>query len=255
MGWQFFEIERRDEIAVIRVDRPPVNAIDLEFAREADQVMEHVLSSDVPSALVLTGTAESFSAGLDLKRVPTYSPEEQRAMITTLNRAGSRLYAAEIPVVGAINGHAIAGGLIFAIACDYRVGPDSGSQFGLTEARAGIPFPAVPLVILKAELPFPAVRVLTLLCRNVGPEQARAMGILDELVPREAVCERAIEVARDMAAIPPGAYARVKYQMRGEAIEKTREIVATGSDPLLDSWLDPNAAAASETLLRESHSR
>jgi enoyl-CoA hydratase len=254
MGWQFFEVERRDEIAVIRIDRPPVNAIDLELAREADQVLEHVLSSNAPAALVLAGTGESFSAGLDLKRVPTYSPEEQRAMLTTLNRAGGRLYGAEIPVVGAINGHAIAGGMIFAIACDYRVGPEADSQFGLTEARAGIPFPAVPLVMLKAELPFHAVRVLTLLCRNVGPEQARAMGILDELVPREAVCERAIEIA-DMAAIPPGAYARVKYQMRGQAIEKIQEIVATGSDPLLDSWIDPNAASASETLLREGGRR
>jgi enoyl-CoA hydratase len=255
MGWQFFEIERRDEIAVIRIDRPPANAIDLELAREADQVLEQVLSSDAPAALVFTGTGENFSAGLDLKRVPTYSPEEQRAMITTLNRAGGRLYGSKIPVVGAINGHAIAGGMIFAIACDYRVGPDSDSQFGLTEARAGIPFPAVALTILKAELPPHAVRVLTLLCRNVGPEQAQAMGILDELVPREAVCDRAIEIARDMAAIPPGAYARIKYQMRDEAIEKIEEIVAKGSDPLLDSWIDPNAASASETLLREGGSR
>lgn len=254
MGWQFFRIERVDGIAVIRIDRPPVNAIDLEFAREADQVFEGVLSSDDLAAVVMVGARTSFSAGLDLKRVPTYAREEQRELITTLNRAGGRLYGAKVPVVGAVNGHAIAGGMIVALACDYRVGPDSDSQFGLTEARAGIPFPAVALTILKAELSADAVRVLTLWCRNVRPKRAQAMGVLDELVPPEAVYDRAIEVARDMAAIPPHTYARIKYQMRGEAIREIAEIVAEGKDPMLESWIDPNAASASETLLREGGS-
>lgn len=255
MGWQFFQVERLDEIAVIRIDRPPVNAIDLEFAREADQVLERVISSSDAAAVVMVGTGTSFSAGLDLKRVPTYGPEEQRALITTLNRAGGRLYGSKIPVVGAVNGHAIAGGMILALACDYRVGPDSDSQLGLTEARAGIPFPAVALTILKAELSPDAVRVLTLLCRNVRPKRAQAMGVLDELVPPEAVYDRAVEVARDMAAIPPDAYARIKYQMRDEAIHEIAEIIAEGKDPMLESWIDPDAASASESLLRESGDR
>ena len=70
MGWQSFQVEHRDQIAVIRIDRPPVNAIDLEFAREADQVLERVIASEGPSAVVMAGTGTSFSAGLDLKCVP-----------------------------------------------------------------------------------------------------------------------------------------------------------------------------------------
>ena len=65
MGWQFFQVERLDEIAVIRIDRPPVNAIDLEFAREADQVLERVISSsdaDVSSRLDACSLAPSATA-------------------------------------------------------------------------------------------------------------------------------------------------------------------------------------------------
>jgi hypothetical protein len=58
-----------------------------------------------------------------------------------------------------------------------------------------------------------------------------------------------------MAAIPPDAYARIKYQMRAEAIDEIAEIIAQGRDPMLDSWIDPGAASASQTLLREGGDR
>src|SRR5262249_61428695 len=93
-------------------------------------------------ALVITGAGACFCAGLDLKRVPLYGPEEQRAMVTAINQMVTALYACPLPVVAAVNGHAIAGGLILTLACDYRIRTTATCQLGITEARAGIPFPA-----------------------------------------------------------------------------------------------------------------
>src|SRR5512147_1108840 len=203
--------ERHGAVAVLRLAHPPVNAVDLELGRALERALDETLASDA-TALVLTGTGRAFSAGLNLKVVPLYGPAEQRAMIETANRVLARLYACPLPTVAAVNGHAVAAGLVLALACDQRVGPDAGALFGLTEARAGIPFPAAAMVIVRAELAPAAARTLTLVARNVDAARAAALGILDELVPAEAVLSRAIAIAEDLGTMPRGAYARIKHQ-------------------------------------------
>ena len=242
-------IEHDGRVAVFRLNRPPANAIDLEFAVEIEAAFTRLMDSDA-GAVVMTGSGGFFSAGLDLKHVPYYGRDEQRAMVTTINRMIARLYACPRPVVGAINGHAIAGGLIVALACDYRVGSAAPCKLGVTEARAGIPFPAAAMAVLQAELAPNVARILTLRANNVSPETALAYGLVDELQPSARVVPAAIEVARDLAGIPPDAYARIKRQLRGATIARIDDIIANGSDPLLESWLTAEAPAASAALLR-----
>jgi enoyl-CoA hydratase len=201
--------------------------------------------------VVVTGMGQAFSAGLDLKVVPTYGPEEQRAMITAANRFLTRLYSLPRPTIAAVNGHAIAGGFVVVIACDYRIGTARPCKIGLTEARAGIPFPAAAMAILRAELSPPVARVLTLVARNVGPDAARAQGVLDELEPPDRVLSRAMEVARDMARIPAEAYVRIKEQLRGEVTARLQDLIARGGDPMFASWIGSDAPAAAAAVLRK----
>lgn len=243
-------IERDGAVAVFRLNRPPANAVDLEFASELETAFTALVSESDLRAIVMTGTGNCFSAGLDLKRVPLYGPEEQRAMVTAVNRMVARLYACPLPVVGAINGHAIAGGLIIALACDYRVGSTAPCKLGVTEARAGIPFPAAAMAVLKAELAPHVARVLTLRALNVDAPTALAYGLVDELQPAARILSVAIDVARDLAAIPRDAYARIKRQVRAAAIAAIDDTLARGSDPLLEAWLSAEAPAASAALLR-----
>jgi enoyl-CoA hydratase len=241
-------IERDGVVAVVRLNRPPANAIDLAFAEALEGAFGAIGSSDA-RALVVTGTGGAFSAGLDLKLVPRYGPAEQRAMLAVANRMLARLYAWPVPVVAAVNGHAIAAGLIVALACDYRVATAAPCKLGLTEARAGIPFPAAAMAILRAEVGPGVARVLTLRAENVGPEQALASGLVDELQPPDRVVPAALAVARDLATIPAAAYATIKRQLRAGTIAFVEE-AARGTDPALDSWLVAGAADASAALLR-----
>ena len=246
-------VERDGAIAVCRFNRPPANAIDLELVAELDTAFTHLTTAGDVAAIVLTGTGGSFSAGLDLKRVPHYGREQQRAMVTGINRILARLYACPVPTVGAINGHAIAGGLVVALACDYRIGTTAPSKLGVTEARAGIPFPAVAMSVLTAEVAPHVARVLTLRANNIGPEAALAYGLVDELQPPERVVPAALDVARDLAGIPQEAYGRIKRQLRATVIAAMDEIITRGSDPALDAWLTSDAPAASAALLRGAH--
>jgi enoyl-CoA hydratase/carnithine racemase len=245
----YVRVERSDSVSVVYLDRPPVNAIDLNFVRDADECFAGLESDGSARALILTGAGRCFSAGLDLRLVPRYDRDQQREMILGVNRMIRRLYSFPCPTIAAVNGHAIAGGLCVALACDYRIGIESPCELGLTEARAGIPFPAGPMAVVNAELVPHVARRLTLVARNMSPQEAVRDGILDELQAPERLLERAAEVARDLAQIPRDAYVRIKRQLRAATIRILDEIVQTGSDPMLDAWLAPEATASSAELL------
>jgi len=247
-------LERHGAITVVRLKRPPANAITLELGQEFEAAFDAAMQ-DEPEAIVLTGTGNFFSGGLDLKVVPTYSPSQQKAFLRVLNRMIGRLYTCPVPVVGAINGHAIAGGFILALTADYRVGPTADSLFGLTEARVGVPFPAATMLVLQAELAPADLRYTILYAHIFGPQEARQRGMLDELQPPAAVLERALEVAGELASTPADGYRRIKHQVRGAAISQIEQVIATDADPMLEDWLTPGTREAAAAILSGSRNR
>jgi enoyl-CoA hydratase len=244
----YVSIERRDGIALARMDRPPANALDAELGSALIETAE-ALGAEKPRAAVLTGTGKFFSAGLDLKVVPTLTPDQQREMVLGVSRLVHSWCALPCPVVFAVNGHAIAGGLVLALAADYRVGCPVGS-FGLTEVRVGVPYPAGAIAVLRAELGPEALRVLAMAGRLVEPAEALAIGLLDELVETDVVVERALAVAAELASSPPDTYARVKQQVRGALVNELERIVREEDDPLLDEWLSADVRQAASAALR-----
>ena len=135
-------------VAVIRFERPPANAIDLAVTEEFGAFLGEIERAP-PKALVLTGSGSAFSAGLDLKTVPTYGPDQRRALVLSINRMVRRLYGFPRPVVAAINGHAMAGGLVLALACDLRIAAAGPSKIALSEVSVGIPFPLGPMLVVN----------------------------------------------------------------------------------------------------------
>jgi enoyl-CoA hydratase len=244
-------VEQRGEIALVRIDRPPANALDPALLNEGRRLLDE-LSSAQPGAVVLTGREGFFSAGVDLKVAPTLDAPGQREMVDGISRVFAGWYAFDRPVVCAVNGHAIAGGLILALCGDYRVGAGHG-RFGLTELRAGVPYPAVAMAVVKAELSPPVARRLVLGAELVDARTALELGLLDELTEPDLLLPRALEVAEEMARLPVAGYAQVKRQLRRETIDSTAQIVERELDPLLQGWLaDETPAAAAAVLARES---
>lgn len=239
-----------DGVTTVKLQRPPANAIDVAFARELTAILAEHEASDDARALVVTGTGQFFSAGLDLKSVPGMPPEQQRQMILAFGQMVARLYGFPRPVVAAVNGHAVAGGLLLALTCDHRVGPlDESCRFGLTGVKAGIPYPASAMAIINAELTPAAARAMLLRAETFGPNEALGRDVLDELQPPNRVLARALEVAADLAAMPGATYARTKHQLRGPTVASIVAAIQAGSDPTLDSWLTAESASASDRIL------
>jgi enoyl-CoA hydratase len=241
-------IEPEGQVAVVRIDRPPANAMDLELLAEGHEALEQ-LRADPPAAVVLAGRERFFSAGVDLKLAPVLGPAEQREMVAGINRLFAGWYAFLRPVVCALTGHAIAGGLILALCGDHRVCARD-ARLGLTELRAGIGFPAAAMAVVRAELSPPVARELVLGAELIDPEAALARGIVDEVVEPDAVFVRAREVADHLAEMPTAAYERVKEQLRAPALAEIRPVMEGGRDPLLQGWVGEEASEAAARILR-----
>src|SRR3954465_2565085 len=158
--YRHLKIDEHGDVALVRIDRPPANAMDIELLEEGSRALEELRGAE-PGAVVITGREGFFSAGVDLKLAPPLDAGGQGAMVDGINRLFGGWYGFPRPLVCAVNGHAIAGGLILALCGDHRVGAGVG-KLGLTAPRAGIPSPAAAMAIVRAELPPPTVRTLAL---------------------------------------------------------------------------------------------
>jgi enoyl-CoA hydratase len=241
-------VEPRGEIALVQIDRPPANAMDRHLLADAVAACEQLAAAQ-PAAVVITGREGFFSAGADLKLAPTLDAEAQYAMVDGINRMAAGWYGFPRPVVCAVNGHAIAGGMVLALCADHRVGGPEG-RFGLTEVRAGIPYPAVAIAVVRAELSPPAARELVLRGELLDADGALERGLLDELVAQDAVLDRALEVAAELAALPARTFAFVKAQLRAPVIDVARELLESGADPLAGAWVGGETADAAGAVLR-----
>jgi enoyl-CoA hydratase len=225
--------ERDDGIAVLSVDRPPANAMDVVLLEELVAAVQQVAAAP-PAALVLAGRPGFFSAGADLKAVPTYGPDEQRAAVEGINAMALGVYSLPCPVVGAITGHAIAGGMVLALCTDVRIASTDG-RYGLTEVKVGVPYPQAAIGVVRAELPAHSARLMALGNELVDAGRCVRLGAFDEALAPDLVLPTALEAATALAAMPGDVYARTKSELRGETIERLRE--AAANDPLLARWV------------------
>ncbi|MHB8491094.1 MAG: enoyl-CoA hydratase/isomerase family protein [Solirubrobacteraceae bacterium] len=229
------QIKRRQDTAVVVFARPPVNAFNLPFVEELHMRLEE-LAGDIPAGgVVLTGDGPAFSGGVDFKEVPGESTERKGRMIGHINQAITILYGLPTATVAAVNGHAIGGAFVVMLACDTRIAVEAKVKLGLTEVTAGIPYPACPMEVVKAEVEPAYRRHLVLSGETIDPRAARARGLVDELVSPGALLQRAVALARMRAAA--ASYGPVKDQLKRETLSRMREIIDTSSDPMLKQWV------------------
>jgi enoyl-CoA hydratase len=223
--------EHGEGVAVLSVDRPPANAMDLALLEEIVAAVQS-FGGDLPRALVLAGRHGFFSAGVDLKLAPTYGPGDRHRMVAAINEMALAVYELPCPVVGAITGHAVAGGLVLALCTDLRLASSAG-RYGLTEVQVGIGYPQAAIGVVRAELAPHAARRLALGGDLLSAGDCLQLGVFDEVVEPDELLPRALELARSLAAFPPEVYARTKRELRSAAAARLRG--AAAEDPLLET--------------------
>jgi enoyl-CoA hydratase len=192
-------------------------------------------------AAVLTGHGGIFSAGVDLLRVREGGSDYLAGFLPALSEAFLALFDGPVPVVAAVNGHAIAGGCIFACACDHRVMNAGHGRIGVTELLVGVPFPVTALEILRFAVGTPRLAELTCFGRTYPAGEALRLGLIDESVPGEAVVDRAVAVATEVAALDPGALRHTRKQIRRPALDRISQQRSADAGLVLQMWDSPAA--------------
>ncbi|HEY4630418.1 MAG TPA: enoyl-CoA hydratase/isomerase family protein, partial [Blastococcus sp.] len=190
--------EDRDDVAVLRIEHGRVGALDVQLL---NALTEAVAASD--RAVVITGSGSSFSAGVDLRQILNGDRSYTEELLVALSRTFRAVFDHPRPTVAAVNGHAIAGGCVLALACDLRL--MSGGRIGLTELAVGVPFPTTALEIVRHALGSRAGQVL-LGTQTEDGERALALGMVDELTEPDQLLPRAVALAAELAARSPEAY-------------------------------------------------
>lgn len=248
MTASMIDVVHQGPIAIVTLMRLPANAMNLELTEEIATVFQDLAKDRSVRSVVLTGRGKSFCAGVDLKIVPNFDQADQRRMVEALNRAFYAVYSCPFPVVAAINGHAIAGGLVLALCCDWRIAVKTPLLAGLAEVRVGVPYPVGAMEVARAELRPDVARQLVLFGQNMTGAAAVEAGVFDEVVDRAELLPRALVKASEFAALPQMAFARSKRQLRSRAYEAIEAAIA-GSEPLLNGWLSAETLQAAAAVL------
>jgi enoyl-CoA hydratase/carnithine racemase len=171
--------------------------------------------------VVITGGGRAFSAGVDLRRLLDGGQEYIERFLPALDDALRAVFELAKPVVAAVNGHAVAGGAVLAAAADRVLMAEGPGRIGVPEIVVGVPFPRVPLEVLRHAVGDVAARRLVFGAQTHPPAAAVAFGLVDEVVPADELLDRALSAAsRLVADIPPDTFATTKGQFRREHIQR-----------------------------------
>ncbi|CAF1467383.1 unnamed protein product [Rotaria magnacalcarata] len=157
--WKNLSVSLANAILTISMNRPKVNAMSIGLLSDLEQAFDHASKNDhIKGVHLRSNFSSTFSAGLDLSDVyelcvKRHRPTIDKLVSDTINRGATAPLRCSKPVACSLDGHAIAAGIVIALACDYiAIGTRKPFRIGVTELPVGVPFPTIPLEIMRHQL-------------------------------------------------------------------------------------------------------
>jgi enoyl-CoA hydratase/carnithine racemase len=257
MNEEFVTIEHQNQVAILKLNHGVTNAIsgDLVLALDAalkSQAADH----DVLGMVLTSSNRKFFSIGLDLPSLFALGEKEFRSFYQSFNQMCLNILTISKPLVAGIAGHAIAGGCILSLCCDYRFISEGRKLIGLNEIKLGVPVPYVADCILRKLIGHRLARDVMDSggflepeeAQRLGdsggflePEEAQRLGMVDRILPVEEVVSQSVEKARELSSDSLEAFALIKSS-RVHALQ--REItaqLAEREDAFIKCWFSDDA--------------
>lgn len=225
MAW---DIEVVDQCAVVRMNTNKVNVQNDQFFADLHGAFDRLEKEFSELPVVLTGQGDVFSAGIDFQYsfdiFGSGSEEKIRQWYRKYRETNLRIFKYPRPTVAAVNGHAIAGGLITALDCDFRVAARKpAAKFGLNEVPIGIPMPAAYVEIIKYTLGDQIGALATLRGKLYELQEAEKLGFFHEVVEPDKLLGAAIDYAKCITPDCNTAYAMSKKALQDSVLRQVDE--------------------------------
>lgn len=224
--------EKKENIGLLTINRPEkMNAISQELTAELNQLLDEIEKDDELRVLVITGAGDkAFVAGADINELVNRDARLGRRVSRERQEIFSRIENLHVPVIAAVNGYALGGGLELALACSIRICSEK-AQFGAPEVKLGI----IPGDGGTQRLPrlVGQGRAMEMIITGdfIDAQEAYRIGLANKVFPPEKLREKAMELAQKIASRPPLA---VRYAK--EAVNRSQE-GDTASGFALESYL------------------
>jgi enoyl-CoA hydratase/carnithine racemase len=232
--------QQDDNMLLLKLDHSKTNAINLDLVKALTQTIQEVKTDPEITSLVLTSTSDKFfSIGFDIPTLINLSRSEFENFYLAFNLMCLDLYTLPKPTFAAITGHAIAGGTILALCCDYRFIARGRKLMGLNEIKLGVPVPFLADCVLHSIVGSRAAQEIMERGEFFNPDQARQLNLVDQILPAEDLLPTVIEEAKILGSSPTSAFAMIK-QNRVEMIEdRVRKNMKRKADYFISCWYSP----------------
>lgn len=239
---EMIRTEYHDEVASVILARDITNALNLQLVNELAESLQKVKNDPHVNGVVITSSNEKFfSIGLDIPSLYGLTKKDFAEFYQRFNRACIDLYTLPKPTVAAVTGHAVAGGCIVALCCDYRFIADGRKLMGLNELKLGVPIPYPADCILRNVVGARIARKIVDTGEFYPPEKLLHMGVVDCVLPSKEVMPKSIEKARVLGALPQKAFAMIKRN-RVEPVEaQILKHLAAKEQLFVECWFSDEA--------------
>lgn len=210
MGFRNLTVERDGYTAIVTINRPDaLNALNVETMKELGEAMGALGADSDVAAVILTGAGKAFVAGADIAELSTMGGMESREASQLGQKAFSLIENLPKPVIAAVNGFALGGGLELAMACDIRIA-SSKAKLGQPEVKLGVTPGFAGTQRLPRLIGFGRAKELLLIGEPIDAQTALAYGLVNKVVEPEDLMEAAKTMAGLIASRGPAAVALVK---------------------------------------------
>lgn len=234
------------EIAELNVDRPPANALNQALLDLLLSEFRRVLDEGA-RGVILSGQVGMFCAGIDVPELLGQERSAIHSFWSALFEFSKALATSPVPVVAALAGHSPAGGAVLAAHCDYRIAADGGFKIGFNEVQVGLPLPSTIVSVFQELVGVRIARQLGTRGQLVEMEEARRIGLIDELVAPDHVTVRALEWLAALLELPPIAMNRTRLAGKINLIRALNDADDVGQ--VTDDWFSAETQKAMRALV------
>ena len=211
MAHETIILEKKERVATITLNRPPMNPLNRRMYEELGQVAEELNADPEIKVVIITGSGDkAFAAGLDVKEVEGKSVTDMKDFWACSRDASARVAGIEKPVIAAINGLALGGGLEMALCCDLRIASE-GVRFGQPEVTLGIIPGGGGTQRLSRLIGAARAKELLFTGEMFDAQTALQMGLVSRIVPADKLIEEVTALATTIAAMPAVALKMIKH--------------------------------------------
>lgn len=230
-------VERRGQVAIVILNRGVTNPIDLHLVDLLVRTLADIRDDADVRGVVLAGANDKFfSIGFNIPELFDLSQADFERYYQAFNRACINLYTFPKPTVAALTGHAVAGGCILALCCDYRVIAEGRKLMGLNEIRLGVPVPYPVDCMLRALVGTRYAREIVDSGAFYESEALLATGMVDQVLPLEATLMAAVDKACSIGAMPPEAFALIKHNRTEPVVAQIEVRLAETEQQFIARW-------------------